>query len=90
MTEKDSRFYFANFAADILRCAVASAGGNRKRYRSSLIRLRSSLKYLRKAGRPEAYEEALLLMLALKCAKEDNNISKFKEDVNRLISSTSL
>ncbi len=90
MAEKDARFYFANFAADVVRCAVAAMSKNEERYESSFSRARSTLRRLRRTERPEAYEEALLLMLALKYAKEDNNVLKFNTDISRLIRFTGL
>jgi len=78
--KKDARFYFANLGADIERCMSALGASNEERYDSALARARTTLAHLRYAGRPEAYEEGLLLVSALRLAKEDQSLERFAQE----------
>lgn len=80
---KDARFYFANLGADVIRCCSASTDSGR--YQSSLERAYGTLRYLRSSGRPEVYEEGLLLLRGLALARESNTIAAFQNSVNILI-----
>ena len=83
--KKDARFYFANLGADVARCVSAAQKGDMKRYEDSCERARTTLEYLRKEHRPEAYEEGLLLLRGLEYAQADNELPEFNEHLNRLI-----
>ena len=85
---RDARFYFANLGADITRCIRAAKDGNETRYDESRARARNTLASIRRANRPEAYEEGLLLLRALEYAKEDGNLPTFNDQVNALVASS--
>lgn len=80
----DAKFYFANLGADVTRCVSALQSGNLARYEDSLARARKTLSHLREAGRPEAYEEGLLLLSGLEYARENNTLQSFRINVNAL------
>lgn len=86
MNEKNARFYFANLGADVMRCVVAAQKEDEKRYGDSLTRAQKTLSYLRKAGRPEAYEEGLLLLRALSYAKTNKSLESVAKHLNRMVS----
>lgn len=83
MIERNARFYFANLLADIARCVGAREMHNELRYQDSFARARKTLGLLRKSGRPEAYEEGILLCRALKLS-DDDTISGFKKNLSAL------
>ena len=83
--KKDARFYFANLGADVSRCIVAAQKGDLEQYKDSLERAHGTLEYLRKEHRPEAYEEGLLLLRGLECARVDNKLSEFSAQLDNLI-----
>jgi len=87
---KNAGFYFANLGADIMRCAAAAKQGNSGRYNNSLARSWKTMSLLRKSGRPEAYEEALLLLRALEYAKKNNTLDAFSKNLNKIISPLSI
>ena len=64
-----ARFYFANLGADVARCISAAQRGDMERYYDSLERAYTTLEYVRKEHRPEAYEEGLLMSRALEYAR---------------------
>lgn len=80
----DARFYFANLTSDVARCARAALNGNEKRYGESLSRAHKTLMFLRDTGRPEAYEEGLLLLEGLRHAKEEGVLTAFSAQVDTL------
>jgi len=83
--KRDAHFYFANLGADIGRCAAAAIDNNAGRYKSSLTRAQKTLGYLRHAGRPQAYEEGLLLLRALEYARHEDRLGEFQEHLNALV-----
>jgi hypothetical protein len=85
--KKDARFYFANLGADVARCVKALEIGNEGRYEQSLARARKTLGFLRVADRPEVYEEGLLLVYGLTCARKDGATAAFADQLDRLNSS---
>jgi hypothetical protein len=66
---RDATFYFANLGADVSRCITAARQGNETRYEDSLSRAYRTLEDLHKTGRPEAYEEGLLMLRGLEFAR---------------------
>ncbi len=66
---RDAAFYFANLGADVARCASAAKQCDETRYRDSLSRAYDTLEQLHKIARPEAYEEALLMLRGLALAR---------------------
>lgn len=86
MNEKNARFYFANLGADMMRCVVAAQAGDEKKYEDSLVRAHKTLTHLRATGRPEAYEEGLLLLRALFYAKANKSLESFAKHLNRMVS----
>lgn len=82
---KDARFYFANLGADVVRCIKAAQTGDEKRYQESLGRARTTLKHIREAHRPEAYEEGLLLVRELTYARRAGTLERFDTHVNALM-----
>lgn len=85
MMEHNAQFYFANLGADIARCISAAEQKKDERYASSLRRAYKTLRLLRTAGRPEAYEEGLLLLRALEYAKVSSTLDTFSDNLSRLI-----
>lgn len=83
MIERNARFYFANLLADVARCVGAREAHNELRYQDSLARAHKTLGLLRKAGRPEAYEEGILLCRALDLSGDDI-IYGFKKNLSAL------
>lgn len=63
--KKDAAFYFNNLLADVSRILSAREVMDAEREALSRTMARRTLEYLRHAGRPTAYEEALLLMRLL-------------------------
>ena len=82
MSERSARFYFANLAADVMRCVNAAERQDESRYQSSLARARTTLRHLQPIR--GAYEEGLLLLRALAFAKEEHALAPFAQNVNRL------
>ena len=80
------KFYFANLWADVMRCVRAAEAGDDKRYDDSLARAQKTLAYLRAAGRPEAYEEGLLLLSGLFYARTDQKLAAFAKNLNKMVS----
>jgi hypothetical protein len=79
-------FYFANLGADIARCAAAAEQGDESRYGASLVRARQTLKALHATGRPEAYEEGLLMLRGLALARESPTaLTRFRTALDALI-----
>lgn len=87
MSPHTARFYFANLGADVMRCVLAAEHNDQSNYDSSLDRAHKTLAYIHDAGRPEAYEEGLLLLRALEYARASNELGSFRGNLNRLISS---
>ena len=85
MMQNKAAFYFANLGADVMRCALAAESKNVKGYQSSLDRAYSSLRYIAKENRPEAYEEGLLLLRGLEYARESLTLPAFRENLNAVI-----
>lgn len=81
----DARFYFASLGADAMRCIAAAKAGDEARYQDSLDRAYQTLSYLRTAGRPEAYEEGLLLLRAVELSREGNILASVNDHLNSLI-----
>ncbi len=84
MVDKAS-FYFANLGADVMRCALAVESESENEYQSSLKRAHSTLRRVQAEGRPEAYEEGLLLLRALEFARSTMNTPAFREQLNSII-----
>jgi len=86
----DVAFYFANLGADVSRCVNAAQEGNEGRYQESLERAHRTLAYIRSANRPEAYEEALLMLRGLDLARSTpESLTSFQSSLASLISSFS-
>ncbi len=87
VTDRDAIFYFANLGADVSRCVTAAREGNDERYNDSLDRAYSTLAQLRKTDRPEAYEEALLMLRGLALARRTpETLASFSLSLDALIS----
>jgi len=86
MNNQGAQFYFGNLGADVMRCALAATGGDEKKYEDSFARAQKTLSFLRAVGRPEAYEEGLLLLRGLVYAREDGTLDVFSRDLNKMIS----
>ncbi|HEY4520959.1 MAG TPA: hypothetical protein VJL57_01020 [Candidatus Paceibacterota bacterium] len=82
---RDAKFYFANLGVDVARCATAAIDGNMERYAASRARAIITLDHLHHSGRPEAYEEGLLLMRALEYARADRRLEDFKKQLDAVI-----
>jgi len=82
---RDARFYFANLGADVARCVSAALENNDDKFDDSLRHARRTLAFLRKANRPEAYEEGLLLVRALIHARERDTLESFNVQLHSLI-----
>ena len=88
---RDAAFYFANLGADVSRCLQALKQGSEGRYRDSLERAYRTLGYLRTAGRPEAYEEGLLMLRGLDFARATPEMrAPFEAALNSLVGAFSL
>jgi hypothetical protein len=86
----DAVFYFANLGADVTRCVSASKQVNEARYEDSLSRAYRTLADLRKAARPEAYEEGLLMLRGLALARATpETLSAFQAALDHLVGSFS-
>jgi hypothetical protein len=84
---RDAAFYFANLGADVSRCITASRQNNKERYEDSLSRAYHTLENLHKAGRPEAYEEGLLMLRGLALARTtQESLSSFQTSLDSLVS----
>jgi len=82
----DAAFYFANLGADVSRCIVAAKQGDEVRYEDSLLRAHRTLEQLREIKRPEAYEEALLMLRGLAIARATpETLVSFQSGINSLI-----
>lgn len=83
---RDAAFYFANLGADVTRCINAAKQGNESRYEDSLVRAHQTLEFLHKTARPEAYEEALLMLRGLALARtEPETLASFQTSLDSLI-----
>ena len=78
---RTAAFYFANLGADIIRAARATD----ETYEASIERVKRTLQLLRTCGRPEAYEEGLLMERALIYARESGTQDMLERTVNALI-----
>ncbi len=83
--KKDARFYFANLGVDVGRCVRALQKDDKERYDEHLKEAYRTLGFLRGEQKTGAYEEGLLLLQCLKCAREDDTLAKFSDDLNHLI-----
>ncbi|MFZ2167733.1 MAG: hypothetical protein WAV50_02585 [Minisyncoccia bacterium] len=82
----DAVFYFANLGADVSRCVSAAKRGDDERYEDSLARAHQTLEELRQTARPEAYEEALLMLRGLDLARATpESLSSFQRALDSLI-----
>ena len=82
----DAAFYFANLGADVSRCASAARQKDTVRYADSLARAHETLKKLRATERPEAYEEALLMLRGLEYARSSpQTLASFQSSLDALI-----
>ena len=83
---RGATFYFANLGADVSRCITASRQGDEARYEDSLSRAYRTLEDLHKAGRPEAYEEGLLMLRGLALARATpETLESFQISLDSLI-----
>ncbi len=86
MSERTPAFYFANLGADASRCLSALQRGDEEEYQDSLDRGYRTLEYLCQAGRPEAYEEGLLMLRGVALAHEDPALrASYERDLNAVI-----
>jgi hypothetical protein len=83
---RDAAFYFANLGADVSRCVNAAKQNNEQRYQESLERAHRTLEQLHKTARPEAYEEALLMLRGLALARiTPETLASFQTALDSLI-----
>lgn len=83
---RSAAFYFANLGADVARCVRAAKQGDCVRYDDSLARAYRTLGQLRKAERPEAYEEGLLMLRGLALARgTPGALASFQSSLDSLI-----
>jgi len=83
---RDATFYFANLGADVTRCVTAAKGGDESRYQESLERAYHTVDYIRTVRRPEAYEEALLLLRGLDLARtKPETLTSFQSATDSLM-----
>ena len=88
---RDAAFYFANLGADVTRCANAAKQGDAVRYRDSLVRAHRTLAQLREMKRPEAYEEALLMLRGLDYARvTPKTLVSFQSSLDSLMATFSM
>jgi len=87
---KNAQFYFANFGADIMRCVLAVKQGDAERYENSLARAKQTLSFLHDIENKGAYKEGKLLIQALEYAREGDELDKFSNNLNKVISSMSM
>ena len=84
---RDAAFYFANLGADVSRCITAAKQGNEPRYQESLERAYRTADYIRTSHRPEAYEEALLMLRGLVLARATpETLTSFQSSLDSLTS----
>lgn len=84
--KRDAAFYFANLGADVARCVQALRMNDEPRYQESLERAHHTLAHIRTAKRPEAYEEALLMLRALEFARATpETLMSFKSALDSLV-----
>jgi hypothetical protein len=82
----DAAFYFANLGADVTRCVSAAKQGDESRYQESLERAYHTADYIRALRRPEAHEEALLLLRGLAFARTSpTTLAAFQTSLDALI-----
>ena len=82
----EATFYFANLGADVTRCIHAAKNNNWSRYQESLDRAYRTVANIRTAHRPEAYEEALLMLRGLTFAcTTPETLSSFQSSIDSLI-----
>jgi len=82
----DAAFYFANLGADVTRCISAIRQGDETRYQESLERAYRTVDYIRASHRPEAYEEALLMLRGLALARATPEaLASFQSGLDSLI-----
>jgi hypothetical protein len=83
---RDAAFYFSNLGADVTRCVSALKQGDEDRYQDSLARAYHTADYIRALRRPEAYEEALLMLRGLDLARETPaTLASFQSAIDSLI-----
>jgi len=83
--KRDAVFYFANLGADVTRCVNAAKQGGGVRYENALSCAYRTLDELRKAGHPEAYEEALLMLRGLDLARAaPETLASFQSAIDAL------
>jgi len=84
---RDAAFYFANLCADVSRCVNAAEQNNEERYQESLERAYRTASYIRTMNRPEAYEEALLMLRGLALARTTPEaLASFQSALDSIIS----
>ena len=83
---RDATFYFANLGADVARCINAAKCSDNSRYQESLERAYHTAGHIRASHRPEAYEEALLMLRGLEFARATpETLASFQSGLNSLI-----
>lgn len=83
---RDAIFYFANLGADVTRCVSAAKRGDDLQYQESLERAYRTADYIRASHRPEAYEEALLMLRGLDFARTTpETLASFQSAIDSLI-----
>jgi len=83
---RDAAFYFANLGADVTRCVNAAKQGDDSRYQESLERAYRTADYIRALHRPEAYEEALLMLRGLALARTSpETLTSFQSALDSLM-----
>jgi hypothetical protein len=78
-------FFFANLGSDIARCIKAIETNDPDEYEVSIERAYRTIEHISASDRPEAVEEARLLILALSCAREENELDKFRRESETII-----
>lgn len=82
----NAAFYFANLGADVARCIRAARQNDELRYQESLDRAYQTAERIRAEHRPEAYEEALLMLRGLALARESPaSLASFQSNLDSLI-----
>lgn len=83
---RGAAFYFANLGADVARCIRATELHDEAQYQESLERAYHTVSFIRAAERPEAYEEALLMLRGLALARgTPEELASFQSALNPLI-----
>lgn len=81
----NTHILFANYIVEVGRASRAAEVHDTSRYTTSLDRAAGILEKLRHVGRPELYEEALLLLRGLAHARTQKVLGAFSLSLDSLI-----